>query len=107
MSGKKVNDPVRVIKRAIKRRTRVSASSLTLERARWYTSAISAMRSTPAEVLHATTKRLPTALDPIISVQSVAKALDEEIIYGDIFKHSTRSVNNAVSVHTSYTKKTI
>ena len=105
VSGKWVNDPVSVW--ALKRRPRVSASSPTLKRTRWYTSAVSAIRSTPTQVLYGTTNRLPTALDPIIFVHSVARFLREEIIYGDIFKYLTGSVNNAVSVAASYTERTI
>ena len=78
-----------------------------LKCARWYTSAISAIRSTLPQVLCTSTKRLPTTLDQIIFVQSVAKALAEEISYGAIFKHFTGSVNNAVSVATSYNERTI
>ena len=76
----------------IKRRTRASASSLTLKRARWCTSAISVIRSTPAQVLYEITKRLPTPLDPMIFVQSVGRLLREQINYGDIFKQLTDSV---------------
>ena len=78
-----------------------------LKRARWYTSAISAIKSTPTQVLYGTTNCLPTTLDPIIFAQSVGKALAEEIRYGAIFKHFTDSVNNAVSVATSYNERTI
>ena len=78
-----------------------------LKHARWYATALSAIRSTPPQVLYRTTKRLPTTLDQIIFVQSVAKALPEEISYGAIFKHFTDSVNNAVSVATSCNGRTI